>query len=82
MPNWLTCTIKKGMFSDEFTVIVNTASGERISAFVPKDATQDVHGEQGRVRVRVSERAGRFLAVLPDELQSVVDVDGSQLIPA
>jgi hypothetical protein len=82
MPNWLSCTIKKGMFSDEFTAIVTTTNGEQVSVFVPKDSTQDVRGESGRVRVRVSERSGRFMAVLPDEHQSVVDVDSSQLQPA
>ena len=82
MPKWLSCTIKKGMFSDEFTAIVTTTSGDRVSVFVPKEATQDVQGERGRVRVRVSERSGRFIAVLPDEHQSVVDVDSSQLVPA
>ena len=81
MPKWLNCTIKKGMFSDEFTAIVTTTNGDQVSVFVPKDATQDVQGESGQVRVRVSERSGHFIAILPDEHQSVVDVDSSQLLP-
>lgn len=79
MSKWLKCTIEKGMFSDEFTVTVQTASGERISVFVPKDAADQ---QLERVRVRVNEQRNRAFAVLPDENQSVVEVPSSDLVAA
>jgi hypothetical protein len=79
MPKWLKCTITKGMFSDEFTVIVRTRNGENVSVFVPKEAAEE---REGRVKVRVAECGGRSLAWLPDEHQSVVDVESSDLQPA
>ena len=78
MSKWLKCKITKGMFSDEYTVIVRTRSGESISVFVPKEAAEQ---QQGRVKVRVAERAGHTVALLPDEHQSVIDVESSDLIP-
>ena len=63
MPKWLKCKITKGMFSDEFTVIVRTSSGETVSVFVPKEAAEE---EQSRVKVRVAECKGRSIAWLPD----------------
>jgi hypothetical protein len=81
MSKWLACKITKGMFSDERTVTVQTATGEAVSAFVPRQAVQGDHGD-GRVKVRVANGTGRLLAVLPDEHQSVVDIDESQLAPA
>ncbi len=77
MPKWLKCTVTKGMFSDEYTVSVRTRSGETISVFVPKDAA-----EEDRGRVRVAEREGHAVALLPDEHQSVIDVESSDLAPA
>jgi len=79
MPKWLKCEITKGMFSDEYTVIVRTRSGETVSVFVPKDAAEE---HPGRVKVRVAECEGRSIAWLPDEHQSVVDVEASDLQPA
>jgi hypothetical protein len=79
MSKWLKCRITKGMFSDERTVIVRTRSGETIAVFVPKDATEE---PQSRVKVRVAECQGRSFAWLPDEHQSVVDVESSDLQPA
>lgn len=76
MPQWLKCEIAKGMFSDEFTVIVRTLGGEKVSVFVPKTDAQE---QQRRVRVRVAELQGRAFAWLPDEHQSVVAVDSADL---
>ncbi len=78
MPKWLKCTIAKGMFSDEVTVIIRTRSGENVSVFVPKYATET----NDRVKVRVVERAGHTVALLPDEHQSVVDIESTELVPA
>ncbi len=82
MPKWLKCKISKGMFSDEFTAIVTSRTGDVISVFVPRDATQLTHAGYGQVRVRIAEQSGRVMALLPDEYQSIVDVDSSQLVPA
>jgi hypothetical protein len=82
MPKWLKCTIEKGMFSDEMTIIVQTRTGETVSVFVPKESTQVAPGGIGQVKVHVAETSGHTMAVLPDEHQSVVDVDASALIPA
>jgi hypothetical protein len=79
MPKWLKCKIFKGMFSDEFTVIVRTRSGEDVAVFVPKDYAQE---SKSRVKVKVSEESGHAIAVLPDASQSEVDVDASELMPA
>jgi ribosomal protein L14E/L6E/L27E len=79
MPKWLKCKITKGMFSDEFTVIVRTLSGENVAVFVPKDYAQEGNG---RVKVKASEALGHAIAVLPDANQSVIDVDASELTPA
>jgi hypothetical protein len=79
MPKWLKCKITKGMFSDEYTVIVRTRGGENVSVFVPKDAAEEL---QGRVKVRVAERMGNIIALLPDEHRSVIDVESSDVVPA
>lgn len=78
MPTWLKCKIDKGMFSDEFTVTVQTRTGEAVAVFVPKGAADD---QKGLVKVKASEGEGGALAVLPDEHQSVVDVSGTDLQP-
>jgi hypothetical protein len=79
MSKWLKCTINSGMFSDEYTVIVRTSSGENVSVFVPK-STADQAG--GKIRVRVAEQNNRAFAVLPDENQSVVEVPAADLVAA
>jgi hypothetical protein len=79
MPKWLKCRIDKGMFSDEFTVTVQTRSGEAVAVFVPKAAADD---QRCLVKVRAIENQGKMLAVLPDEHQSVVDVREADLQPA
>jgi hypothetical protein len=79
MSKWLKCKLAKGMFSDEYTVSVSTRTGEIVSVFVPKNFAQE---ETSRVKVRVTESAGRSFAWLPDEHQSVVDVNASDLQPA
>ena len=74
MSNWLKCKVLKGMFSDEVTVVIRTLGGDA-SFFVPKSAADD-----GKVKVRVAHHAGHTVALLPDEYQSVVDIESSQLI--
>lgn len=76
MSQWLKCQVSKGMFSDELTVTVSTRSGEKVAVFVPKDAAEE---NSGRVRVRVAQRNGHSFVLLPDEHQSVVDVQASDV---
>ena len=79
MPKWLKCKIEQGMFSDEFTVTVRSRSGDAIAVFVPRQAADN---QNGRVRVNAFEQQGKTIAVLPDEHQSVVEVNGADLQPA
>jgi hypothetical protein len=79
MPKWLKCKIDKGMFSDEFTVTVQTRTGEAFAVFVPKSAADD---QKSLVKVTAFEEQGSTLAVLPDEHQSVVQVSSADLQPA
>ena len=79
MPKWLRCKIDKGMFSDEFTVTVQSRSGEAIAVFVPKQAADD---QKNLVQVKAFEDEGKTIAVLPDEHRSVVDVRDCDLQPA
>ena len=80
MSKWLVCEVKPGMFSDEFTVIVKTRSGEAVAVFVPRDAANE---PAGRVRVDViSNVSGRAVATLPDEQPSVVEVESANLVAA
>lgn len=80
--HWLNCEITKGMFSDEVTVVIRAHDGEKVAAFVPRDRVDGHVEERGRVKVRVFENVGRRFAVLPNESQTVVDVDDSQLAVA
>jgi len=79
MAKWLKCKIDKGMFSDEFTVTVHTAAGEAIAVFVPKQAADD---QKNLVQVKAFEKQGKTIAILPDEHQSVIDVNIADLQPA
>jgi hypothetical protein len=67
MEKWLTCKIEKGMFSDEFTVLVTNDQGEAISVFVPKSKV-----DGAKVRVRAFTVSDRTFAVLPDERHTAV----------
>lgn len=79
MSKWLTCNVEKGMFSDEFTVIVTTRDGEKYSFFVPKEEADIDHN---RVRVWVNEIQGRSVAILPDAFRSTVEVKEQELFAA
>jgi hypothetical protein len=78
MPQWLTCQVNKGMFSDECTVIVRTIHGDLVSLFVPRDTIDE---QKHRVRVRVIQNGPRVVAVMPDENQSIINVNSSELQP-
>jgi 3-dehydroquinate synthase class II len=77
MPRWLACQISRGMFSDERSVVVQTIHGN-VSLFVPVDSVDD---KEQRVRVRVLEEGTQAVAVMPDEHQSIVNVNSSELHP-
>ena len=80
--SWLKCRIVKGMFSDELTVVIRSQDGEAISAFVPKDRVEGKVEAAGRVKVRVFESTGQKFAVLPNENQTVISIDESELAVA
>jgi hypothetical protein len=82
MSKWLNCTVMPGMFSDEFTVVVKTRNGDAVSVFVPRDFAEAGKTEAGRVKVRILEQSGGALAVLPNEHQTVVAINASDLQPA
>ncbi len=73
---WLKCLVQKGMFSDECVIVIKTSGGEPFSAFVPKSTVE----RSDRVKVRVFEQTGQSWAILPNEDQSIVDVQPSELI--
>lgn len=78
---WLRCTVQDGMFSDEFAVTyrpANRAAAE-YSFFVPRST---VRPEEGRVKVRVFQQGPVAWAVFPNEMQSLVPIDESDLIAA
>ena len=74
---WLRCVVQKGMFSDEQLVLIVTATGESVAFFVPKDQIRE-----NRVRVRSFSENSRRWAVVPNENQSIVAVEDSELVPA
>ena len=78
MLRWLTCKIEKGMFSDEFNIAVQTIQGDLVSLFVPREMT-DL--EKQRVQVRVFQDGPRTVAIMPDENQSIINVNSSELQP-
>lgn len=78
MLKWLKCSVSKGMFSDELTVFVKTSCGDPVSVFVPKAYAE---AESGRVKVRVADD-NRHFVVLPNDLQTVIDVNPADLMPA
>jgi hypothetical protein len=79
MTQWLKCDVKKGMFSDELTVTVQTRSGEAIAVFIPRQAADD---QKNLVKVETFEQGGNMVAILPDDHRSVVDVNAFDLEPA
>lgn len=76
---WLRCEIVKGMFSDEVTVVIRSQDGEEISAFVPRDRVEE---KERRVLVQVFKNGGGKFAVLPNESQTVVGINESELVAA
>ena len=78
--HWLRCDVRKGMFSDEKVVVIRTQTGEAASFFVPSERVEGPIDQEGRVRVRVFKENSRAWAVVPNENQTVVPVDESQLV--
>lgn len=78
---WLRCTVQDGMFSDEVAVTYRPAqhAAREYSFFVPRSS---VRLEEGRVKVRVFREGQVAWAVFPNETQSLVAVDESDLIAA
>ena len=74
---WLRCGVQQGMFSDEMVVVIKTLSGEEVSFFVPKEQVQ-----AGKVMVRTFKQGTRAWAVIPNDSQSIIPVDESELAAA
>jgi len=79
MGKWLKCTIGKGMFSDEVTATIKFG-GESLAVFVPRSYVEET--PQPRVKVRAFVEGGKAFVVLPDESQTSVRVDPTDLQPA
>jgi hypothetical protein len=77
----LKCQIFKGMFSDELAINVNSLAGE-VSVFVPKELVHGEAGAPGTVRVRVFRDDFHAWAVLPNDSQTAVAVNESDLLAA
>jgi len=76
MPNWLKCSVMKGMFNDERTVTVTAASGDRVAVFVPYD---QVNEQLGQVKVFTVMDSGAPVAILPDADRSVIRIRAADL---
>jgi hypothetical protein len=72
--HWLECRLDKGMFSDEIAVTYPPEGITQKSVFVDVNSVQGTPGQRGRVLVRVIERLGRMIAVLPSPNQDIVYV--------
>lgn len=71
---WLDCHVDKGMFSDEVAVTYPPEGNALSSVFVPASAVRGKPGGKGAVRVRVLNRPGQTLAVLPTTQLDVIAV--------
>ena len=79
---WLRCDVRKGMFSDEKVVVIKTTTGDVVSFFVPAERVNGNIDHEGQVKVRFFREDSRAWAVVPNENQTVVAVDESQLVSA
>ncbi|HET6248588.1 MAG TPA: hypothetical protein VFE47_12880 [Tepidisphaeraceae bacterium] len=77
---WLRCHVRKGMFSDEMVVVIKILSGETASFFVPREWVSGDENREGQVKVRTFMENSHAWAIVPNESQTVVAVDASQLI--
>lgn len=71
---WLHCRVLRGMFSDEYAVIVKTLEGQLLSFFIPKEFVQiarslsETEEIEGKVRVDVLDEDGNTRIIgLPRE---------------
>lgn len=76
---WLTCRVDQGMFSDELAVTYPASGQHQKSVFVERTAVEGSPGGTGRVRVRVIERDGNMMAVLPSPTQDIVYVQAGDI---
>lgn len=71
---WLKCKLDKGMFSDEMAVTYPPEGATQKSVFVTSSVVEGSPGTAGRVRVRLIQRNGTTMAVLPSATQDIVYV--------
>lgn len=67
------------MFSDEMAVTYPPEGDMQKSVFVAAHSVQGRPGEQGRVRVRVMQKNGSWIAVLPSAQRDIVYVRPSDI---
>lgn len=74
---WLKCeSVDRGMFSDEFTVVIARSNGSTESYFVP---AQDVEPAKARLRVALREAGNLFWATLPTSEPVTLPVNKSKV---
>lgn len=69
---WLQCKLDKGMFSDELAVTYPAEGTAQKSVFVGASSVQGIAGSLGLVQVRIIQKDGKTLAVLPSADQDIV----------
>jgi len=89
-PGWLRCKLHRGMFSDEYAVIVERSDGKLLTFFAPEDfvdAQRKPKGSEeidGKIRVQIVDE--KTVAVIlprePFEDSRFIQVSISGLAPA
>lgn len=76
---WLECHLDQGMFSDEMAVTYPPQGKWQKSVFVERKAVKGTAGSKGKVLVRVLNRNGSTIAILPSPNQDVVYVQAGDI---
>lgn len=79
MEGWLKCRVVKGMFSDEFTVVVHRRGNGTVEFFVSSKDVKKQADETGTVRVKVFQRQDGPWAELPTPYRDAVPVEEGEL---
>jgi hypothetical protein len=82
---WLKCRLAQGMFSNEFTVTVKTASvPSDVSSYFVSDGYVHADGRapDGRVLVRAYRDGSTWWAMLPTDSLDIIPVAADDLQPS
>jgi hypothetical protein len=79
---WMRCKVANGMFSDEVVITIKVHGGEAASFFVPRDKVQGDGDHNGKVKVRSYNDDSGVWAVVPNDQQTLVPVDSTELVGA